>query len=73
MRGPGVNNLDLSMAKSFPLGEIPNFVEFRTEIFNIANHPQFFLPNRFVNSSSFGTISTARASRQIQVSLRFNF
>ena len=73
LRGPGVNNLDFAMAKGFPLGDIPNFVEFRTEIFNVANHPQFFLPNRFANSSSFGTISTARASRQIQVSLRFNF
>jgi hypothetical protein len=61
------------MNKGFPLGDIPNFVEFRAEIFNIANHPQFFLPNRFANSSNFGTISTARASRQIQVSLRINF
>ena len=73
LRGPGINNLDFSMAKVFTLGDNANFAEFRTEVFNIANHPQFFLPNRFVNSSNFGTISRARDSRQIQVSLRFSF
>jgi outer membrane receptor protein involved in Fe transport len=73
LRGPGLNNLDFAMFKNFPYKDIAQFVQFRAEIFNIPNHPQFFLPNRFVDSAQFGTLSQARDSRQIQLSLRMSF
>jgi hypothetical protein len=73
LRGPGTNNLDFAMFKSFRYRDIADFAQFRTEIFNILNHPQFYLPNRFVDSPQFGTTSRARDSRQIQLSLRFSF
>ena len=73
LRGPGLNNLDLALAKRFPYKDIANFLEFRAEVFNLPNHPQFFLPNRFANSGSFGIISGARDSRQVQISLRLSF
>ena len=73
LRGPGTNNFDFAMFKSFPYKDIREFAQFRTEVFNILNHPQFFLPNRFVDSPQFGTVSRARDSRQIQLSLRFSF
>jgi hypothetical protein len=43
--GPGFNNLDLSLLKNFRVHEGMN-VQFRTEFFNIANHPNFNIPNR---------------------------
>lgn len=73
LRGPGTNNLDFAMFKSFSFRDIAQFAQFRAELFNITNHPQFFLPNRFVDSPQFGTVSRARDARQIQLSLRFSF
>ena len=73
LRGPGTNNLDFSIGKTFAFGEMSDFAEFRCELFNLPNHPQFYLPNRFVNSKQFGTVPRARDGRQIQMSLRFTF
>ncbi len=33
-------------------------LQFRSEFFNIFNHPNFALPNVTVNSSAFGTIAS---------------
>ena len=52
LRGPGTNNLDFSIGKTFAFGEMSDFAEFRCELFNLPNHPQFYLPNRFVNSKT---------------------
>jgi hypothetical protein len=73
LRGPGQNNFDLSVFKSFAYREIPDFLQFRAEFFNAFNHPQFFLPNRFVDNAAFGTISRARDGRDIQLALRLHF
>ena len=43
--GPRFNNLDFSLLKNFRIHEGMN-LQFRTEFFNIANHPNFNLPNR---------------------------
>src|SRR6185369_2234822 len=43
--GPGFNNLDLSAIKNFRVRESMN-LQFRAEFFNIANHPNFNIPNR---------------------------
>lgn len=40
LRAGGVNNLDLSVSKSFQIGEQKR-VEFRWDAFNALNHPQF--------------------------------
>jgi hypothetical protein len=73
LRGPGQNNFDFSLFKSFAYREISDFVQFRAEFFNAFNHPQFFLPNRFVDNAAFGTISRARDGRDIQLALRLHF
>ena len=90
LRGPGLDNVDFSINKDTRLpflGEQGN-LEFRAEIFNILNHPNFAMPNGTVfsgtttdygpysqaPSSSAGVISsTVSTSRQIQLALKVVF
>ncbi len=72
--GPPTRTLDFSIFKDFALTERFN-VEFRAESFNLANTPQFGLPDNTLGDARFGQISsTATGSeRHIQFSLRFQF
>jgi hypothetical protein len=52
--GPNLRNFDVSFGKAFSLSE-ERSVQFRTEIFNVANHPNFAVPSglvSFTNASS---------------------
>ena len=70
--GPGTNNWDLMLAKNFRR-EAFN-VQFRTEFFNAFNHPSLSQPNRFLDTPSFGTItSTLLENRQIQFGLKISY
>jgi hypothetical protein len=71
VRGPAFNQLDFAMAKSFVMSD-KRRVEFRAEAFNILNHPNFDNPSATL-SSSFGVITTAEPSRQLQFGARFVF
>ena len=74
--GPGLTTVDFSAFKNFKFGERLK-LQFRSEFFNILNHPNFAAPN-FLNDSnnSFetgnaGVIgSTSTSSRQIQLGLK---
>jgi hypothetical protein len=55
--GPRTNIADFSVLKSTRINEHMN-LQFRTEFFNILNHPNFALPNVTVNSSAFGGIAS---------------
>ena len=55
-RGPGVWQIDMGMGKEFPLTERVG-LQFRTEVFNIFNHPQYGLPNATILVSGFGSIT----------------
>ena len=55
LRGPGAWQIDMGLAKHFLLTERAR-LEFRTEFFNIFNHPQYGLPQSVYNGSFFGTI-----------------
>jgi hypothetical protein len=75
--GPGLKDLDISLSRFFPVTHRVN-AEFRSEAFNIFNHPNFGLPNANPNSSAFGSISTTGStgsnnSRQIEFALRLTF
>ena len=77
VRGPGLNNFDLGVSRFFKITERQR-VQFRAEVFNLANHPNFFLPVQALSSSSFGTIQRAintgtGAQRQIQFGLKYIF
>ena len=86
--GPGITRLDFSLFKQFKLSERYN-LEFRSEFFNILNHPTFNPPNFGGNgvvaipnsgnplSTAFGAIGSTRFPfqdpRQIQLSLKLYF
>jgi hypothetical protein len=68
----------MSLVKRIRISEGLN-AQFRTEAFNILNHPNFSFPNEVVfqgtnYSSSAGAItSTATTSRQVQFALKVLF
>ncbi len=75
LRQDGVKNFDFSMFKrtTFGPGERMN-IEFRTEFFNIFNHPQFAAPNTTQVSPNFGHVtSTLGNPRLVQFGLKFAF
>jgi len=55
LNGPGEAAWDFSLIRNFPLGESKK-LEFRAEMFNILNSPNFTLPNGDVSSPAFGVI-----------------
>ena len=77
--GPPTHGWDSAMLKRFPLGKEERYLQFRGEIFNTFNHPNFDNPSVTVSSSTFGKITSAgvqdarASSRQIQFALRLVF
>ena len=70
--GPGTKNWDFMLAKNFSKEGFN--VQFRTEFFNAFNHPSLNQPNRFLDTTSFGTItSTLLENRQIQFGLKIQY
>jgi hypothetical protein len=70
--GPGINNTDLSLAKSVTItGE--RQLQFRLDAFNVFNHTQFSAPSGSETSSSFFRVTSARAARIAQLGVKFVF
>jgi hypothetical protein len=75
-RGPGIANIDFSMFKTYSAEFIgASFkAQFRCEVFNLSNTPQFYGPNTTFGSSTFGQITTqANFPRVFQLGVRFFF
>jgi hypothetical protein len=81
IHGPGYQNWDISLLKSFPISEQKR-LEFRAEFFNAFNHvnPEFANPNvinansaTILGSATFGFATAARDPRFIQFALKFYF
>ena len=73
LRGPGAVVFDFSVHRNFSLGERRE-LQFRWEVFNLTNTPQFGLPDRNVTGSSPGAITTlANDPRIMQFALRLKF
>jgi hypothetical protein len=71
--GPGMQTLDLALARAFRLTEKASF-QFRAEAFNALNKTNLGTPNRYVNEPQFGTITMAMTpGREIQLSARISF
>jgi len=73
-RAPKYNNVDAVLAKQFKAGG-DRYFEFRTEAFNLLNHPSFGPPARDINSpNTFGTItSTVSTARTVELVFKFYF
>jgi Carboxypeptidase regulatory-like domain len=67
VRGPGVENTDVGVFRSFRITERVH-TQIRAEAFNALNHPSFSNPSSDANSpATFGVISsTASTARQLQ-------
>jgi hypothetical protein len=76
VRGPGQNNVDLSVAKTFALGERFH-LDFRGDAFNAFNHTQWTGVNTQYPSGSaqfpFGMVNGAREARIGQVAAKLVF
>jgi hypothetical protein len=73
VRGPGVKSFDFSLFKSVKLGE-SKFIQFRTEVFNVTNSPEFEQPDSNLQSGTFGRLLSQRNTpRQIQFGLKIIF
>lgn len=80
LRGPRYQNWDTSIMKNWQFTETRR-LQFRAEMYNTFNHPQFYTPNSGYGgcdpnatsscSSSFGTITNAFPSRTIQLAGKF--
>jgi len=80
--GPSVFNVDVSLQREFKIGN-NHPLQFRTEFFNLMNHPTFRTPavgsvqvftgsGRF-NPTAWTYTSTATTARQVQFALRLSF
>lgn len=81
IRGPGINNWDISLFKNFPVRGDVRKLQFRAEFYNAFNHTQFSsldTTTRFdaqgrQANARLGEFTSARAARRIQLALRFDF
>src|SRR4029077_7427061 len=75
LRAQGVNNFDFAVFKRTTFGPDEHLgLEFRTEFFNLFNHPQFGSPDGSFGSSTFGQVTSQEGNpRLIQFALKFLF
>ncbi|MBI4442064.1 MAG: TonB-dependent receptor [Acidobacteria bacterium] len=80
--GPGLINMDFTLTRSFALSKLYEGMkaDFRFELYNLFNRPNFGVPSTSVftatgeRSSTFGQINSLRGDgRQIQLGLKFLF
>lgn len=72
LRGAPILTTDATLEKSFFLTEKWKF-DLRAEAYNLLNHTNFNIPGFTLGASGFGTVSTARASRTVQLAARLSF
>ena len=70
--GPGLAAWDTSLERQMRWNERFGIV-FRSDFFNLTNHPNFDRPGVIYGTSNFGNISSAENSREIQFSVRLNW
>jgi hypothetical protein len=72
VRGPGLQNADLMIGKTFRVTERVG-LEFRAEVFNVSNTPPLNDPNGSFGSSAFGTIQSAGNPRDFEFAVKVHF
>jgi len=73
--GPGIDVVDASLSKSFPVFGEKRRLTFRLEMFNALNHPNYALPDP--NISNVNTVATitslVKDMREAQFAVRLDF
>ena len=72
VRGPGLQNADVMVGKTFHLTERLN-LEFRAEAFNVSNTPPLNDPNGSFGGAGFGSISSAGNPRDFEFVAKVHF
>jgi hypothetical protein len=72
VRGVPITNIDFSMAKNWRFKERYGF-QFRAEFFNVFNHANFVGYDLDIRNTTFGTLNSTQASREIQLGIKFTF
>jgi hypothetical protein len=72
VRGKPITNVDFSLAKNWRFKERYGF-QFRTEFFNLLNHPNFVGFSTNITSGDFGQLLNTQSSREIQFGFKFTF
>jgi len=80
LRAPGIINFDLAMIKNLRFNDKLR-LQFRTEVFNLFNHPNFALPVAVIYNDTSGVPSanagrifqTSTPSRQVQFAVRLSY
>jgi hypothetical protein len=72
LRSPRYVDWDMGIQKWWDFSEAKR-LQFRLEMFNALNHPNFFAPDTNLGDSAFGTISQAYPARDVQAALKFYF
>ena len=72
IRGPGLINFDMGFYKDFRIKE-RHTIEFRAELFNIFNHPNFNTIDPVLGSGTFGQVVGAADPRIAEFALRYEF
>jgi hypothetical protein len=75
LEGPGLNTWNLSAQKAFVMPWLEGHqLQFRAEMFNAFNKPQFANPGASLGDGDFGQVTSTRGdNRQIQFGLRYEF
>jgi hypothetical protein len=72
VRGPGLQNADVMIGKTFRITERVN-MEFRAEAFNVSNTPPLNDPNGIFGNAAFGSITSAGNPRDFEFVVKVHF
>lgn len=72
IRADGLIGVNASIIRTFRPRENVQ-LQFRGEMFNLPNHPNFAPPGQVFEGPGFGIVNSARAARQVQLGLRLVF
>jgi hypothetical protein len=74
--GPNYKDLDCSLSKVallFNVKDQPVNLQFRWDVFDTFNHPNFGFPGNVLGTPTFGQLTFANAPRQMQLALKVIF
>jgi hypothetical protein len=72
LTGPKLTVINFSMSRNFLIADKQK-LQFRWEIFNVPNHPNFNTPNDNVDEANAATITSAKDPRVMQLGAKYSF